>query len=70
MATRRPDAEEFIRGIRYRAWRRRTEIEVLVGDDEKVEVTDPDAEVYIYPKQLGAAGAITLCAAEYTRYDD
>ena len=61
---KRPDAERVIDGVRFRAYRRRTEIEVLRGDGD---IEDQAAEVWCYPKQMGAEGAIAQAALDTGR---
>ena len=47
MATRKPRFDEVIDGVRVRVFAARTEYEVVFGD---TDVSDPEAEVFCYPK--------------------
>lgn len=55
MGAKRPALEQTVDGLRFRAYSRRSTIEVLIGDGE---VDDPAAEVWIYPKGFGLYAAI------------
>lgn len=50
-AKRKPRLDQVFDGVRVRVYASRSDLEVIFDDDD---IADPNAEVMLYPKVLGA----------------